>query len=455
MPDNHVLLETIELTQTASSVVFDLIPQTGYTDLKLIISARSTRGTYAEDGLGIRLNSSTTGYTYKILGGNGGGLYNLDTSYEQTWVCNIPASTATSGVFGSAEAYIPNYTSSFAKSYSVEGNAENNSSTGYMTMGAILQASTSPITSITLLAQNGNLLAGSTFSLYGIAAAEITPAIAPKATGGNIVANDGTYWYHAFLTSGTFTPQTALSCNYLVIGGGGSAGRYGGGGAGGYRTAAENLTVSNYTVLVGAGGASHYANFQGNNGTSSTFSSITSAGGGGGGSVGGSVGVGLAGASGGGGGSDGVYAGGAGNTPATSPAQGFAGSAGGASHPNYFGGGGGGATGVGTTGSGSTGGSGGPGSNAHSTWASATNTGVSGYYAGGGGGVGYAYPGTGTPGVGGAGGGGTASNIGDGSGTPNAGVRGTGGGGGAGFRSDNTGSNAGGSGIIIIRYAMV
>jgi len=452
---NHVLLETIDLTQTVSSVTFDLIPQTGYTDLKIIASARSTRGTYAEDGLGIKLNASTSGYTYKILGSTGSGFYNLDTAYEQTWVCNIPASTATSGVFGVAEAYIPNYAGSFAKSYSVEGAAENNSSTGYMTIGAILQSSTSAITSITLLAQNGNLLVGSTFSLYGVAKLNTTPAIAPKATGGNIVANDGTYWYHAFLTSGTFTPQTGLSCNYLVVGGGGAGGRYGGGGAGGFRTAAEVLTVSNYPVLVGGGGASNYANQLGNSGTSSTFSSITSAGGGGGGSVGGSVGVGLAGGSGGGGGSDGVYAGGAGNTPSTSPAQGFAGSAGGASHPNYFGGGGGGATSAGTTGSGSTGGSGGTGSNANSTWASATNTGVSGYYAGGGGGVGYAYPGAGTPGVGGAGGGGTASNIGDGSGTPNAGVRGTGGGGGAGFRSDNTGSNAGGSGIIIIRYAMV
>ena len=40
MAGNHVLLETIELTQTTTSVTFDNIPQTGYTDLKIIMNAR-------------------------------------------------------------------------------------------------------------------------------------------------------------------------------------------------------------------------------------------------------------------------------------------------------------------------------------------------------------------------------------------------------------------------------
>ena len=43
MAGNHVLLETIELTQNAASVTFDNIPQTGYTDLKVVVSGRSTR----------------------------------------------------------------------------------------------------------------------------------------------------------------------------------------------------------------------------------------------------------------------------------------------------------------------------------------------------------------------------------------------------------------------------
>jgi hypothetical protein len=443
---NYVLLETIELTQTASSVVFDLIPQTGYTDLKLVISARSTRGTYAEDGLGIRLNSSTTGYTYKILGGTGGGLYNLDTSYEQTWVCNIPASAATSGVFGSAEAYIPNYTGSFAKSYSVEGNAENNSSTGYMTIGAILQSSTSPISSITLLAQNGNLLVGSTFSLYGVAAVGTTPALAPKATGGNMVSTDGTYWYHTFLTSGYFVPQTSLTnVDYLVVAGGGGTiyqnlGYYaGGGGGGGLRssvsptggggTAEAKLSFSSntsYPVIIGAGGAAVGAsNRYGVQGNNSSISTITSTGGGYG-----TYGPGATSANGGNGGSGGgagsnngspypTYTGGTGTS-----GQGYNGGSN-ESTDAYAGGAGGGAGGAGGNANNGKGGTGGA---AVSNAISGTAT----YYAGGGwGGKGYygsatngdagtgfnSYPGTGMGGV--------ATN------------------------------GSGQSGIVIIRYAMV
>ena len=43
MPVNHVLLERIQLSADTASVLIDNIPQTGYTDLKLVATARSTR----------------------------------------------------------------------------------------------------------------------------------------------------------------------------------------------------------------------------------------------------------------------------------------------------------------------------------------------------------------------------------------------------------------------------
>ena len=46
MAENYVLLETIELSQSAASVTFDNIPQTGYTDLKIVMSARLTTAGY-------------------------------------------------------------------------------------------------------------------------------------------------------------------------------------------------------------------------------------------------------------------------------------------------------------------------------------------------------------------------------------------------------------------------
>jgi hypothetical protein len=41
MPNNMILLETIALTQSAASVTFDNLPTSGYTDLKIVISART------------------------------------------------------------------------------------------------------------------------------------------------------------------------------------------------------------------------------------------------------------------------------------------------------------------------------------------------------------------------------------------------------------------------------
>ena len=450
---NNVLLETIELTQNASSVTFDNLPSSGYTDLKIIMSARgngTTFGTNPWQNCSLTLNStspSAARQLYATAAGTGS-----DSNSSGVWITDPEA---TGGIFSNNEINILNYRSSAAKHVLVNNTTESNSADAARVLWSASYSSvTSAVTNITITPVSGVFLPESTFSLYAVAASGTTNTIAPFATGGNIVANDGTYWYHAFTSSGTFTPQLALTCDYLVVGGGGAGSRYGGGGAGGYRTASGSLTAINYAVTIGAGGASNDNNIQGSNGTSSIFSTTTSNGGGGGGSLG-ATGPGLAGASGGGGGSDGSYPGGAGNTPSTSPAQGFAGGSGNAAHPYYVGGGGGGATAVGANGSGFTGGDGGSGSNALSAWASATSTGVSGYYAGGGGGTGYNYPGTGVGGAGGAGGGGAGRSIGDGTQTPVPGVANTGGGGGGGWSSSYVGSNAGGSGIVIIRYAMV
>jgi hypothetical protein len=150
-----------------SSVVFSSIPQT-YTDLVLRASARSTRAGLDEDGFTIRLNSSTSGYTYKVTIGQGASIGNLNTSYEQTWAGEVNAGNSTANTFNNLEAYFPNYTGTAGKSYSVDSAQENNGSTAYFSVGAIFQSSTSAITSLTLGAANGNLAQYSTLTLYGI-----------------------------------------------------------------------------------------------------------------------------------------------------------------------------------------------------------------------------------------------------------------------------------------------
>ena len=446
MPANYVLLERIELNASAASVTFANIPQTGYTDLKVVMSVRNT-GDF--NTVGLVLNGVSTNQTARRVIGSGSSA----ASSTYTEVQDNPSSS-TANTFSNGELYIPNYTSSTNKSMSFDIVSENNATLAYATLEAWLWSQTAAITSVGFTGlYGGSIAANSTFSLYGLAATGTTPAIAPKASGGNITT-DGTYWIHTFNASGTFIPQTGLSCDYLVVAGGGGGGEEegGGGGAGGYLTSIGGSTISlssntSYTVSVGAGGIGGDGQLRGGNGTDSSLSgtgitTITSTGGGGAGSADGSQKNGATGGSGGGGSSDtggSPGTGAAGNTPSTSPAQGFAGGNGfnRTSALSEGGGGGGGSSAVGATAIVNAAGNGGSGTANSISGSSVT-------YAGGGGGgqAGNGVAGT----ANGGGGAGSKTGIGT-SGTANLGG---GGGGGGGNAASNGG--AGGSGIIIIRY---
>jgi hypothetical protein len=450
MPANYILLGEVTVgAATASSVTFSNIPQTGYTDLKIAISARTNSGATRTD---IRwyYNSDTSGnnYSYKralavdgitqAYGVNSGNYTDAGTA--------INGNGATSNTFSNFELYIPDYAGSRAKSASGDWVAENNSGSSFILgINSYLWNQTAAISSITFSPAGGAIFSQySTFYLYGIAAVGTTPVIAPFASGGDIIQNDGTYWIHTFLSSGTFTPVKSLTCDYLVVAGGGAGGSGvgeggGGGGAGGFRTAtgfSASSGISN-TVTIGAGGVAGTGSNNSTNGSDSVFSTITATGGGKGG------GDGLnAGSGGSGGGSS--YAGsvGSGNTPSTSPSQGNNGGAGldNFPSPGTSGGGGGGASAVGATGRATGTGNGGAGTASSITGSSVT-------YAGGGGG---GQNNTTTVSTGGAGGGGNgATNAVE----ATAGTANTGGGGGGQMVGANTRrAKNGGSGIVIIRY---
>jgi hypothetical protein len=285
------------------------------------------------------------------------------------------------------------------------------------------------------------------------------------ATGG-CITTCGNFKTHTFTGPGTFCVSQLAgtpACNavdYLIVAGGAAGagqnngGGVGGGGAGGVRVgtavaapgipiAAPGYTVSvaPYAIVVGGGGACSTTAPSGTPGTSGAVSSgfgFSGAGGGGGSDA---ACAGIAGGSGGGGGEAGGAAG-AGNTPPVSPAQGFSGGAGG---PSCKAGGGGGATVAGTPGALAPQ-DGGAGVNGGSVFGTLSGS-PGGYFAGGGGGS----SGGAVVGDGGIGGGG------DGSGSPRGSTSGTvnTGGGGGGHGSTGApfgGTNAGGSGIVIIRY---
>jgi len=436
------------------------IPAT-YTDLQVFVSSRGNSSGVAEANR-IHFNGDTTNtnYTAKRLLGSGSAASSDQTATIVPGFFNNRTSS-TASTFSNSIVYIPNYRSSNSKSYSIDTVTENNATEAYMALLAVNWSGTAAITTMTFTPESSALFVeGSTFYLYGIS--NVTSG--SKATGG-IVSSDGTYWYHMFPFSGTFTPTTNLSADYLVIAGGGSGGGAtanddsgeGGGGAGGLRStvaatggggaleSALSLTANtNYTITIGAGGAT--SSTTGNSGSNSVFSTITATGGGGGGGQADSNGQ----SGGSGGGSRGGNPAGSAGTRTASPVQGFNGGVGVSGTTNYNGGGGGGAGAVGANGA-TNGGDGGIGV-AISAFANVTQTGANnGYYAGGGGGGTYSSGGS-AGGAGGLGGGGSGGKESNGTaGTVNTGS----GGGGAANRAitGKTGGN-GGSGLVIIRYAI-
>ena len=457
MATTFVKIQTVTVgSGGAATIDFTSIPQT-YTDLKLVISSRVSYATSGDTPY-LDFNGLTTNRTGRFLEGSGAAAAS-STLTRQGFVAS--GTNAATNAFGSTEIYIPNYTSTTTnKSFSVDSVTENNGTTAYQWLVASLWSSTAAITRVTLTPTSGSFVEYSTATLYGIS--NVTASNTSYATGGNMIYTDGTYWYHQFQTVGTtaFVPTRNLTVDYLVVAGGGGGGRYGGGGgAGGYRTtvgtsggggASESplsLTANtSYTVTVGSGGAGWVGDAQsgGNagSGTNSVFGSITSTGGGGGGNYGNpSYSVGLAGGSSGGGG---ALNGSPNPIASGSPVanQGYIGGTGGYQYTTNAAGGGGGAGGAGAAGN--AGGQGGVG-------LSSTISGVATFRGGGGSG---SQP---TSNLAGGNGGGGTGLIANNTSTAIDGIPNTGGGGGGGrdglidgtYRAGN-----GGSGIVIIRYAV-
>lgn len=248
--------------------------------------------------------------------------------------------------------------------------------------------------------------------------------------------------------------DNSIPIDLLVIAGGASGGALNGGGAGGVLELTSRLVIpgTTYTCTVGSGGAGvnvgSTGTLPGIAGSNSQFGSFTAAVGGGRGAAGGDP-ANNAGNGGSGGGTarlitfQGLGTAGQGRDGGYSTNTGDARAG--------AGGGGAGAVGGNCTQTSFACGAGGAGTNVYSSWATATTTGVSGFYGGGGGGgaddVANTAPQPGGSGGGGTGGGGNTNGT-VGNGTANTGS----GGGGVGVRRASTNSGSGGSGLVIARF---
>ena len=157
---------TVETPQ--GSIDFSSIPS-GYTDLKVVISSRAAITGYSWVFGGIRFNSDTNTYSGKSLFGDGSTTYSSSYSTNFGYAIESTAANATANTFGSAEIYIPNYTSSNKKSFSSDQVSETNATGAESALSAGLWSQTSAITSITLYPGGGSYFtANTTATLYGV-----------------------------------------------------------------------------------------------------------------------------------------------------------------------------------------------------------------------------------------------------------------------------------------------
>jgi len=81
---------------------------------------------------------------------------------------SAPSNNSTSNTFGSIQIYLPNYSGSATKTGSIDSVSENNESASGIALTTFTYNKTDAINSFAFLLSNGNFVAGTIASLYGI-----------------------------------------------------------------------------------------------------------------------------------------------------------------------------------------------------------------------------------------------------------------------------------------------
>ena len=146
-----------------ADITFSSIPQT-YTDLSLKISLRGVGINFPS--IYMDINGVTTNRSLRWLQGSGSAANSYTFTTPDVGTANTTSQTAST--FTNGEIYIPNYTGSNNKSFSVDGVTENNATASYTDLIAGLWSSTAAITTLKIYINGQNMAQYSSFSLYGI-----------------------------------------------------------------------------------------------------------------------------------------------------------------------------------------------------------------------------------------------------------------------------------------------
>lgn len=173
MPNTFELIASKAVpTDGTTSIAFTSIPST-YTDLQVVISARTSAGGAVANSIFMKMNALTTSiYSQRALEGNGAAASSFTQSGVDSAVRVAIAngSSSTASTFSTSSIYIPNYAGSTNKSVSIDTAAETNATTQYMNLIAYLVSSTAAITDLTFTTEAAatSFATYSTFYLYGV-----------------------------------------------------------------------------------------------------------------------------------------------------------------------------------------------------------------------------------------------------------------------------------------------
>lgn len=153
-----------------SQISFNNIPQT-FTDLKIVVSQRNGSANLYE-ALAFRFDSTDASYSHTSLSGDGSSTFSSRVSagngyFSYNGQMAVVGGNASANVFGNYELYIPNYTSSQFKAFTIDGVTENNGN-AISYSGAGLYRTNAPITFFQVGGYTVSPVNGSTVSIYGI-----------------------------------------------------------------------------------------------------------------------------------------------------------------------------------------------------------------------------------------------------------------------------------------------
>jgi hypothetical protein len=168
LPSDYELIETVILGSNQASVVFSSLGtySSTYKHLQLRFTARSAASA-SEDTIYARFNSDTgANYSAHQLYGTGSSVLSAGYANLTYAFCGTPSgNTATANAFGAGVIDI-------LDPFSTTKNKTTRSLTGQVGTSIKLWSgnwrNTASVTTILLAAENGNLMTGSRFSLYGI-----------------------------------------------------------------------------------------------------------------------------------------------------------------------------------------------------------------------------------------------------------------------------------------------